>query len=731
MNNQLSPGARPVHPEPAGGHHEPEEMGLMEWLGNLWEGRRLILVALLVFVLFGGLYVWRAAPVYQVDAMLQVQPKSAGSNDPAFAKMAELFAAPTEAEGEVEILQSNLVLGRTVEALNLDLVAQPKLLPVVGAALARRNPDAPHIAVDVFTIPEYLRGQTFRLVALKGGAFRWESPKGVTLATGQIGEDLTADYGGDTLKLRVAALSADPGQKFTLSRKPVVEAMESLRLNLQVAEKGKLTNVLGLTLKCPDPVMGAKILNEIVNQYILHRIERKNASASQALAALQKQLPVVKARLDAAEDKLNRFRTSTGSVDISQEGGAFLQQSVALNGQISALQQRRQELLRTYKPTADVVATLDKQIAQLQGENGRVEGRLHALPGNQQEVVRLSRDVQANNDLYTSLLANIQQLQVASAGEVGSVTVVDPATPNPEPVEPRKAMLMGLFTFFGVLVGLGLAILRKAFGRGVEDHRLIEARLGLPILVTVPHSKLQEAHSLAMQKGEDGLHLLAALNPDDLATESFRSLRTTLHFAAKDAGSNVIMVTGPAPDIGKSFTAGNLAVVLAQAGSRVLAVDADLRKGSLHRYFWSKDRAGGLSDVLARLADWEKVVHKTEVPGLDLMMSGSIPQNPSELLMGEAFGEFLAQARKAYDFVILDAPPVLAVTDAAIIGAQAGAVLLVAKSGRHPMDELRVCLRRLLSHGIPVAGWVFNDIPSMGLVSGYSAYRYAYHYKYE
>jgi tyrosine-protein kinase Etk/Wzc len=738
MNNPLASGTQPSRPDPAEPPRrilrplgESEELGFLDWFANLWEGRRFIIASLALFLCFGGLYVWRAAPVYQVQAMLQVQARRTGPSDPAFAKMEGLFSDPTEAQSEVEILQSSMVLGRTVEALNLDLQARPKLMPIVGAALNRGDPEAPRIEVQSFGLPDHLRGQIFSLTALPGGTFRFDSPKGAALGTGEVGKPLSVSYAGEQLELVVQSISAKPGQKFRLERQPVGEALDSLRRNLDVVEKGKLTNVLGLTLKCANPATGVTVLDEIIKQYIRHKIERKNAGATQTLAILKEQLPQVKAKLDDAENRLNRFRSRTGSVDLAREADAYLQQGSNLSVQIMSLEQKKQDLLRTYREDSDVVATLNRQIAQLKAEGGRIDAKVRTLPSAQQEVVRLSREVAINTELYTALLNNIQQLGITSAGEVGGIAVVDPATPDPNPIAPRRAMLMFLFTFLGFLAGIGMAILRKTFSQGIEDHRLIESKLGIPVLVTIPHSKAQEAHWQAMQNGEDGLHLLAALNPDDLATESLRSLRTSLHFSKGRATSQTIMVTGPSPNIGKSFVSGNLAAVLARAGSRVLVMDADLRKGSLHRQFWSKDRAGGLSDVLARMADWEAVVHKTAVPRLDLMMSGSIPMNPSELLMTEAFEELLAKLSKAYDYVILDAPPVLAVTDALIIGSRVDQVLVVAKYGSHPLEELRACLKRLERQGIPVLGCVFNDVQPLRMGGNHTHYRYAYHYRYE
>jgi tyrosine-protein kinase Etk/Wzc len=191
------------------------------------------------------------------------------------------------------------------------------------------------------------------------------------------------------------------------------------------------------------------------------------------------------------------------------------------------------------------------------------------------------------------------------------------------------------------------------------------------------------------------------------------------------------MITGPSPKIGKSFVSTNFSVVLAQAGARVLLVDADMRRGNLHKYFGLKNRLGGLSEVIAGLSNWKSVVRESEVPGLHMMSSGEIPKSPAELLMAPGFAAFLTEAYAEYDYVVIDAPPLLPVTDAAIIGSKVGTVLLVAKCGQHTLDELRACQSRIESSGLPLKGCIFNDIMPTGLGYFDQHYRYAYHYKYE
>jgi len=204
--------------------------------------------------------------------------------------------------------------------------------------------------------------------------------------------------------------------------------------------------------------------------------------------------------------------------------------------------------------------------------------------------------------------------------------------------------------------------------------------------------------------------------------------------------SRVIMVTGPSPSIGKSFVSGNLAVVMAQAGANVLLVDGDLRRGTLHQYFGFRNRIGGLAEVLSGRSDWRSVIRPvrrdqsgdtTEMVGLYMISTGVLPPNPSELLMSNRFSTFLSEVAAAYDYVIIDAPPLLSVTDAAIIASKVSAVMLVAKYGRHPLDELRTCQRRLESHGINLTGCIFNDVATIGLGYKYRQYRYAYQYSYK
>ena len=737
------PGSSRPSQGPAYSTHPPDprtsdEFNLGEMFANVWEGRFLIFGSVVAFLIAGIFYAWTATPVYQVAGLLQTETqKSFGSQAADFTKIEGAFSLPTVAQGEIEIIKSNLILGRVVESLSLDVESSPVLTPIIGKLLNRNPGKRPKVDIESLVIPELMKGTSFnfQLIAQPEGGYQWNAPDGSPLATGKAGDRISVVYHGNTLSLKVRTLRGQPGQLFFLRKKQLLNAINELRTRLQVEERGKnanaSSNILWLGIQDTDPERGAETLNAIIDQYINQTIERKAGESAKALTLLQNQRPAMQAQLAEAETRLNDYRRRTGAVDLVKEGELFLQQGSTLDAQISALKQKRQELLRTYTEQSDLVVTTDQQIAHLKAEARKIDVKVTALPRTQQEIVRLTRDTQVKSELYTTLVNSIQQLQNTLAGSVGSARVVDYAIPDPDPIAPKKKMLLALFLFLGVLVGTGLTLLARLIRPGIEDHRIIEVKLGLPVLVTIPHTDTQKRLNIASLEKGPRMNLLAVREPEDIATESMRSLRTVIHFLMEKSDNRIIMITGPSPGIGKSFVSANLAAVIAQAGGRVLLVDADMRKGSQHRAFGANRRAGGLSEVLSGLADWKSMLRETEVEGLSLISTGVLPPDPLVILMSERFSEFTAAVSEAYDFVIIDAPPLIPVTDAIVIGSKVDSILIVARYGAHSLDELRNCQNRLKNLGSRLKGCIFNDIKLVGIGGIYGYYKYDYDYKYK
>ena len=704
-----------------------EALSLAGLLNLLYDGRKLILGTVALALLLAGVYLLWTTRIYAVDALVQVESRKAGKGGEALAAMTSgLFEAATEAQAELEILASSLVLGRTAEKLHLDLVARPRWGTPLDAIWLGRKAGGPALDVETFELPDPLLGKRFLVTAGPGGSFTWEAPDGTHLAKGRVGEQVRARFGDQDLTLLIRALDAKPGRTFILKREPMQVVVDGLRKRLTLMERGKQTNIISLSLEDPNPARGVRILETILEQYIYQNIERKAEEVSRSLAFLEQQLPILRARRSSDEQLINQSRALLGSVDLDKEAEALVAQGAALETEITGLRQKRVVALSSFEEGSPTVVNLDQQIAALAADVKMVEARVKHWPASQQKIMSLKQDAQVNQDLYTALLNNMQQLQISRAGETGNARIVDHAIARVDPVKPLVSLVLLLGVSSGLLVGFGACLLKRALHPGLDDPQALEGQFGLPVLVAVPHSENQASLMHRKQRGLALPGLLATSHPEDLAIESLRSLRTSLHFLLLDAPNKCIMLAGPGPGIGKSFVSANLAAVLGQGGSRVLLVDADLRRGHLHESFPNLSRERGLADILSGDLPWQEALRQAQ--GVALIPTGTIPPNPAELLLGPRFGAFLRDVEQSFDHVLIDVPPVLAVTDAAIVGSQVGTVLLVLKAGAHTVGEVQTMLRSLETAGVEPKGFIFNDIKHFG--HRYGSYNYSYHYKY-
>jgi len=723
-----------------------DEIDLLALLGALIDRKFTIIACTLVFAVAGIAYAMLTTPVYVANAVIQIEEKAPGISSLLGDGGGDMFSSPSAAVTEIELLKSRNVIGQAVTNLKLDVTAEPKRFPVIGAFVSRRfqsTPDQPVAApllslrsyawggevIDVFQIevPPAYENEELRLRAGENDRFTLMGPEGETLLEGAVGDMI--DEGG--FKLQVAELTARPGTDFTLIKNNPLRATLNYQNEIGASEKGRDSGILSLSLQSPVPEHAVLILNEVSRLYVRQNVERKSAEAQQSLDFLQEQLPKVRQDLEAAEAALNAYQSSAGSVDISIETQGVLDQVVELETSISELMLKRAELERRFTREHPSYQALVEQLGQLEGRRDRLIERVGGLPETQQELLRLARDVQVSTEIYTAMLNTSQELDITRAGTVGNVRIIDDAVVDTRaPVKPKKALIVVLATLLGGMLGVAIALLRHALNRGIENPELIE-QLGLPVYASVPFSKDQQIleKSFKGKSTQQGSHLLAATNPADLAIESLRSLRTSLHFAMMEAKNNVLMISGPSPSAGKSFVSANLAAIVAQTGKKVVLIDGDMRKGYVHKLI-NKDPEPGLSGLLVSTHTLADVIHKTEIENLHFISRGQIPPNPSELLMHANFETLLQQLSKMYDMVIIDTPPILAVTDAALVGRLAGTSLIVTRFGMNPAREIQQTLLRFRNNGIDIKGAIFNAVEKKASAYGYGNYGY-YQYEYK
>jgi tyrosine-protein kinase Etk/Wzc len=706
---------------------DEEEINLGDLLGVLIENRWLIIGITFAAILFGAFNAFTAEPIYKADGLLQVENKKSGLGGLDFNS---LFEGDASISAEMEIILSRSVLGAVVDNLNLDIYAEPVHFPIIGAALARRAPadERPSIQVDTLDLPDYLRGTTLELIALGSGNYALYDQSGALLLRGAVGETAATSRPAEEINLFVSALQADKDQAFVLARQPRVSSISSLKARTSVTERGDWSGILAISVEGPDPDSVRRQVNEIANVYVRQNVERKSAEAQKTLEFLDEQLPKIRRDVDTAELALNTYRLEKGSIDLPMETRSILQTIVSVEGQLNALQQQREKTTLAFTPSHPMVIGLDRQIERLNNELSQLNEQVRDLPTTQQEVLRLIRDVEVNTVLYTYLLNTAQELRVVKAGTVGNVRVIDYAVQPSWPIKPDKALILLLSLLLGGFVGVATAFAKKALRAGVEDPDLIEKHINIPVYATIPHSKKQDRIFKALQSGKKRRAILAVDAPEDAAIESLRNLRTALHFGMMEVKNNCIMIAGPGPTVGKSFISVNLAAVLTSNDKKVLLIDADMRRGHLHEYLGVK-RENGLSDFISGEIPIGNALHPTTIRNLTLIPTGTLPPNPSELLLHKRFTNCLSVLTPRYDHIIMDSPPILAVTDATIVGQMAGGTLMVLKAGEHPMREIEQAVKRLKQAGVNVRGLLFNDVNVQSQRYGAGKYSYQYAYK--
>lgn len=713
---------------------QDDEIDLRELLGALLAGRWTIVSCLVLGLAIGLFVALSTAPTYKADATIELEDKTSGLALPK--EMLDLTGgADSRVLAEVEIIRSRLVLGETVDQLGLDISAKPRELPVIGYLL--RVLDLPEpgfdflkpyawstekISVAELEVPQPWIGEPLTLTALGNERYSVALPDGST-REGRLRERLADGTIG--LAIRVDELVGDPGREFLLERMDRQQTVVAVRTALSVAETGRQSSVLRLELRGGNREKVIATLNSILSTYVQQNVTRGSAEAARSLEFINSQLPQSQAAVAEAQDALNAYRQQQQSVDLTFETESLLGRVTEIEQKLAELALQEEEYKQrftinhpTYQALLQNRAKLQEQLDGLRSESG-------ALPETQKEVFNLTRNLEVAQNVYLSLLSRQQELQVVQASVVGNVRVLDQAFAPPDPISPRKALILALAVVLGFVAGVGIVLLRRLFHVGVEGAEDIE-RLGLAVFATVGETE----HAVA-SAGRAHLPILAIDHPTDLAVEALRSLRTSLHFGLLDAKTRSILITSAAPEAGKSFTAVNLAVVSAQAGQRVCLIDADLRRGYLRKFFNIERNAPGLADYLAGDVTLAQALRNGPVAGLSVMTTGKLPPNPSELIMRQSFSDLMVELDREFDLVLIDAPPTLAVTDPVIMGRSVGATIMIVRHRKTAIGEVEAVMRTFETAGGRVAGAVLNGVVADSMSYGNKYYYYNRRYSYK
>lgn len=688
---------------------------LLEAMQILWEKK----FTLLLFILVGGVIGFSIAnwqrPQYTSDILLQIDAKG-GNATKAMGEMGSILDVASPADAEIELIKSRMVLSYVVEAERLCFNATP-----VGA-VDRFTHKEGRMDLDSLYIPELARAEKWMARAVDENTYEVISPEEQVILEGKVGEMYKAAYAGDTLNIHVSKMLAKPGQEFILSQSGMLGAIAALKNGLKVAEKGKKSGIIEASFNHRYPDRAASILNTVAKTYLRQNVEMRSAEAAKTLEFLEKQLPGVKAKLDSVEKILADYRHSIGSVDMTGETSAHLNKESAIQSQILELEQQKQAAMRLFKEEHPSVQTLIRQQNRLRAELGKLKKNAEKMPLTQQEVARLKEDVAVNNEIYTTMLNNIQQLRVVRAGEVGNVRIVDFAQINGAPSKPKKMNIIICSVAASFMLGVLLVFLLRMMHNGVRSVTDIERETNTSVLARVP----ENSDTNLNYKFKKTRQTHVQTNPDDPLSESIRSILTAIDFSFNiNKEHQVIMVTGITPRAGKSFISTNLAATFAMVGKKTLYIDADMRKASC------RFTKVGLADVLMGKVAFENAkITSTSLPNLDILESGKFTLSAFELLRGDMLKNLLNKIRPQYDTIIIDTPPMNMVTDAYMICPLIDFALVVLHYGRHSMDSIKESIQTLARYCDKPKAFVLNHSEHRhGYYGYYGYYGYGYGHK--
>jgi succinoglycan biosynthesis transport protein ExoP len=527
-----------------------------------------------------------------------------------------------------------------------------------------------------------------------------------------------------------------------------------------------------------------KISEDSVRAY---REKNKLISVDAQASALMAQLGSYRTAYDKAvtdrdkiQDAYNQLAQS-GTQPFTTKTSFYLEDASAtykaLNDRLLQLLMDRDTLLITYTDNFPQVVEIRKRIhetaqtmqAQLaaQGKALReninilkrkiddTERQIKSLPEIGLELARLERNVKVDTEVYSLLEKNYQESLIKEAEKVEDVQIVRPALEPTAPTNPPKtAATTGIGTILGFILGLVFAFLIETFDTSIGTIEEVENYLGAPVLGVIPQISQKDLKTALSDKypgkvdevtSERVSRLVSHFAPQSTLAESYRSLRTNLNFACREDNIKTVVFTSATPREGKTTSIVNLSITIAQTGQRVLLVEADLRKPVIANMF-GIDQTPGITDALMGDHDWEKSVKTIadimmgklnidevlETPGMDnlhIIPAGTIPPNPAELIGSRALDDFIAWAKSKYDFILIDAPPVLAATDAALLGSKTDATLIVYRVGKIARVTLRRAKSQLENVKARILGVVLNGIKA-DISADFADYDYKYYHYY-
>jgi tyrosine-protein kinase Etk/Wzc len=747
--------------------------GYVSVLMRRWKTIAFITCAILTIVAFNT---FRMKPIYEASSIIHIKENQSNIIQ---TNQNFWYDPIITINTEIDIMKSRSMAEQVVQQLHLNWQVSKK---------------SDGLTFKILEFTSTAKKPVYQIKMTAKDTFSVKDENGELVGNGQTGVIMKKNG----FSLLINDLNGKIGDSFNLNLVPLVDAALALKGGFNAAIYGKQTNLIRTSYTSTDPVLARDMANAFVQAYIEHTIILKTEETNRTVSFIDEQIKKLSKDLNISEENLQSYKSKTGTVKLDDEAlslinriteieksrtdialqkqqlecardtlkkavktgviyspGIMKNDSLAggLAAKLSELEMQKKALLTQYTEAHQAVKALQNQIEEVrnkllaiyemslndlakeeQGFSKQLsvyEGQMRKLPDVERNLAQLTRVSKVGADSYTFLLQKHEEARLARAATISNIDIIDRAITPTTPIKPNKQkdLLVGLF--IGLALGIFIAFFMEFLDDTIKNGDEAKQSTGLPILAVIPHiaSFKSKQDGSAPTKG----NLIIRNEPKSVAAEAFRSLRTNLHYTAINKEKKIMLFTSTFPNEGKSTVTSNIAVVISQTVARVLLIDCDLRRSSIHEKF-EYGKTPGLSEILAGDVTFEKAKHTTDIHGLDIITAGTTPPDPSDLLGSVAMQQLLTAQRENYDYIIIDAPPVLAVSDAPVLATISDVVILVMEAGRVPIKAAQHMRDTLVNLQATIGGIVINDKTGKGELYGYYGgryYRYGRGYGYE
>lgn len=717
---------------------ETFEIDLKSILSLIKNSYKLIVIITTLFFIIGIYYAETRPPSYQSEAMIQVGNNDLGSSlggsGSAMATLSGLAGKSSSGAVETVLMKSPYIWGKVVRQMDLAISVSPHYSGFFAKKWAAlRHIKSGNVSVSTLEVPDNLLSKPLILTVHNTNQYSLSTSNGKKILDGTVGEIKTVLYFSQPLKINVTTLNAKPGAQFDLVKQQIADVANDIAGALSIREEGMGTGIMKLRYVSGDREQTQALLNGILTVAIQENIKEKSQEAAKTMQFISDQLPISRNRLENAEDTFNQYSVKKGIFNPMAESETLEENIDALNDTLDQSKFNKFLLLQKFTHLYPLVIAETQKEDQIKSRIKKIRKKLMQLPPIEEKEINLQRDAKIKSEFYTALVISAQRMEMMKASMISSVRILSPATYPVSRIPVNKRAIIFGSVIFGIMTSLMIIFIRHMLSPVIEDPDAVERKLGKSVIAIIPYSEKQANYNRKIKKDKlyENNHpfLLVRENPNDTSIEGVRSLRTAVQTAFLETSNNVLSITGCSPGVGKSFVSSNLAVLLSDLSKKVLIIDSDMRLGKLSQCF-GKAKAPGLSTYLQNEETLEAIIQNV-VPGkLDFISTGLYPENPSELLFQKKFEELVKIAQDRYDFVIIDTPPILAVTDAALILKYSSVNLMVLGIGKDQMKEVLYAKSILEKNGINLSGVIFNTLkqPKSGFGKSYGYGNYSYEY---